>query len=225
MLLLKPENTGLTFHEWQDAIHDVPDGSTIGSPFHDPLLSIADQEYLRLELWYRGGYLTGGTDLLKTELPKVLEDKRGIGNWQNPKVILVFEKIKTHLKKASPLWFAIPRYRRLRPMSNSIEERTKLIGLLQAASSERENKFLSRNEKELLNCYITTFEKPWLYKLLTSTDAFVEELSYFRQRIPAIFIGRNEIMNKIWHLVGQTGLYHIPTFESAKNSLRRIISR
>ena len=229
MLYLKPTNTGLSFNEWQDAIHDVPDCTVIKSPFEDNL-SITDTEYLRLELWYRKyAYVglegfeycgTAGWLPEKTELPYPLKGKRGTGDWQNPEVIIIIEKIESHLRTDNvPLWNDIPRYRRLRPCSGNKLDRAKLIGLLQC----RSDRFSRQDEKSIIKAYVTSWQKPF-WSLCSPEVAFRDEMDYFPKETKVLFIGSTGAMKEIWDSIKQDKLYHVTgsDWDRAKRRLRSL---
>lgn len=145
----------MTFNAWQDVLHDAPDGTEIRD-FHRDDFDDADKFYLDMELTTRNG---------KKPITGFISQLRGVGNWIDPKVVLVDLEVTSPLGMNSPKWETLKVYRRLRPYCR-VSIRPKIQALLQAA--------------DLLpqEVYLMVAQKGWLAET-TSIDLLKAELAMF----------------------------------------------
>lgn len=139
MLVVEDYGTGLNFHEWIEALLNVPDESTIGD-FSKDLESKYEKNWLEYLISWR-----------LQKVPQEIKEAKGLGSWHNPKIVIVTDKIhsRTKLPRGHRYW-ALPSYNNLRPFMEN-KKALKFFGRL--------------TQIEQLNSgqtYITTFSKNWL---------------------------------------------------------------
>ena len=196
---------GLTFKDWQDVYHTVEDGAEIGSHVRDLIGNEVDCHYLDLEAMTRGLLPTGEVMHKCSKVHQEILKARGVGNWRDPKVVLLVLRMDHPLKTGSPWWdAALPCYDRIRPFSGSKKGRKFLWHLLTGAGLTVDN------------VYITSVEKPWFNRPLLEEVCLKDEfrgLNYKkiialghdtaeefkkRSRLECLTVSRPEVWDN-WH--------------------------
>lgn len=155
--MIEQRPTGATFEDWQDLFHESltdPVPIAVGNYRRDGLEE-EDEYYLDLEAQKCGlvFFPVGGAIDPDFQPPSPhLIQARGVGNWRDPDVIVICEKVESPCKSGgrSPKWDAFPNYRRLRPFSGSSRSRKFLYKLLSHAGVNRGK------------VYVTAAYKGWL---------------------------------------------------------------
>lgn len=216
---------GLTFEDWQDVYHEVPEGSEIGSHTRDMLDSERDCYYLDLEAMTRGllmnpaGAITMFPD---SAVHKDIALARGIGNWRSAKIVLLVKTVDApgRLGDGSPLWELIPAYKRLRPFSFGRKGRTFLWRLM------------GHSGLKVDDIYITSVLKPWCTSSADLQEALLcrEFEGMTPKKIIAMGNDTSEEFNK------RTGMscsvlrrpefwtsFHAPAWQDYRETFRRMV--
>lgn len=152
--------TGLHFDDWQDVLHDIEDGATLGSFVRD-FLDPDEEWFLRMEAATRGTRVlpVDSEDLFTDPRPETIKMAKGVGNWYSPKAVVVVQQLKGGRKKKLAEWHGMPNYIRVRPFSETLKSLKFIRNIMEPSGVAPEQ------------IYCTAFEKSWM-----ETDASSEEL-------------------------------------------------
>lgn len=136
--------TGCTFHDWQDVFHEIEDGAELGH-FRRDGLTEEEEHFLDLEAVTRGTLpnILGSEVLWKDPVPVAIKNARGVGNWMDPKVVVICLKIDSLCHYDSPRWNGLPAYRRLRPFGTNKRARKFIQKLFNYAGLRVEHTYLT----------------------------------------------------------------------------------
>lgn len=133
---------GLKFKDYCDALITSPDQSTItdwhkdikGKYWEDDDKCVQECFWLDYLAQYRqcmkdydpvfGSSVPNVYSPPPTDIPEPIKNSRGIGNWNNPKYIIVSESVSSTSQMTDrwDYWEHLPRYRRIRPFNSNAKE-------------------------------------------------------------------------------------------------------
>lgn len=220
MLTIRNVPCGLSFKDWQDVYHTVPDGSEIGSHLRDGLTE-EDERYLDLEAVTRGveTQLQCGVKLWNEPMSKLVKQSRGVGNWQEPKIAVVCLEVASKCGEGSPLWDGLFKHHRLRPFSNTPKSRKFITKLIEHSKLKCTEVYLTSAKKDWLTesesiaCLDTEIKFIRAQKVIALGSETFELLKKFTPCTP-LYLGRPEFWTK----------WHAPAWREYRDQFRRLIT-